>query len=1066
LTIGFLSPLVHGYYFGSLLAGVVDAAAERGGRVIAIQSIDAGLHIGSFPEKGFTPEVAWRHIDAFVVVQLAVSDGYLRELSRAGKPIVTICREIVDFACPTVVPDNRGGIAAVIDHLVGHGHRRIAYAGRRPADADDDAREAAYRAELLVRGLEPYEPAIVPWLEPGPDTNGAVAWALLGGEVRPTAVVASTDTTAITVIDALSEAGVAVPREMAVVGFDDINDAVSHRPPLTTVGQSFVQTGFKASSLAFDALDGRPAAPGYHDTPVSLIIRESCGCPATGTERGIGSPEPESAREGFVRELAEALGGDRELRRSGHAPVAAVGDRLLDLFAEVAGGPDADVTGRVAVAGANLYKLIGGAPTMLLVTELLRRYAHAAAARLDPPDALAAGRLDRLACDLSMTLIHGHLHHRSKEYSGFDGHRRHYQISTELVRRDNPDSRSLAWLADTEEVRAGCLALWDGVSGGRVPGDDLPGAHLPGDDASGHPALPGDPASTRPSGDQTAALSVVGTYADGTASPATGGRCAVRDFPPAEFVELLDDRPGELLYLLSVRFDGGDWGFLALIGAFDVREQATFEMFNHWAVLLAVSLDQQRVEDQLRREALFDVLTGLPNRTLYMDRLNQAIELSRRRSGYWFAVVFLDLNGFKLINDSLGHHVGDEVLRRVAERLTGGMRANDTVSRFGGDEFVLLLNDVSDPVDLPATVSRILTLLSAPLEVHDRTLVIRSAAGIVMNVAGQRSADDYIRDADIAMYRAKEIGNDLGQVFDDSMHVGALERLQLESDLRRAVADNEFELYYQPIFRLTDRLLDGVEALIRWHHPTRGLVPPDEFLPVAETTGLIRQIGRWTVRQACQQVRAWRDAFPDYEDFAVSVNLSNHQFWDSDLQSYLWQALTDFDVPPTALVFEVTEGVIMHNQAAAVDVMRRLHADSIKLHVDDFGTGHSSLATVHSFPVDALKIDRSFVARMKEDPRSREFVRIMIEMGSSLGIEVIAEGIETDEEAAMLATMGCPLAQGYLFSRPIPAGGLPEFFRPRSAETAAAGVAGSAPPGLAATAAGADADPVSAGPAR
>jgi diguanylate cyclase (GGDEF)-like protein len=925
LTIGFLSPFVHGYYFGRLLAGVLAAAGERGGRVIAIQTIDAGLHIGSFPEKAFTPEVAWQYIDAFVVVQIAVSDAYLAELSSTGKPIVTICREIVDFDCPAVVPDNRAGIAAVVDHLVAHGHRRIAYAGREPADSDDQVRHAAYRAELSARGLEPCETVIVPWLELGRETNAAVAGALLGAEVVPTAVVACTDMTAMRVIQALSEAGVAVPRDIAVVGFDDIRNAAAHQPPLTTVSQDFGRTGGTACDLAFDALEGHPAAPGYHYLPVPLVTRESCGCPAPGAEGAGASSGPGSG--GLVPELVTAVVADHEPARSGGAVMADIGARLED--------------------------------------------------------------------------------------DGLDGHRRHYQISTELVRRNNPNSRSLAWLSDTEEVRAGCLALWGGAPGDLTPGDDV--------------------SDDRPAVDTSTALNVVGTYSDGAAYRAIGDRCGVREFPPAAFVELFGDRPGELLYLLSVRFDGSDWGFLALIGAFDVREQTTFEMYNHWAVLLAVSLDRQRVEDRLRGEALFDVLTGLPNRTLFMDRLNQAIELSRRRPGYWFAVVFLDLNGFKLINDSLGHHVGDEVLRQVAERLTSGRRANDTVARFGGDEFVLLLSDVKHPRDLPATVSRILTRVSAPLEVHERSLVVRFAAGIATNVTGQRSADDYIRDADMAMYRAKETGNDLGQLFDNSMHAGAMERLQLESDLRRAVEDNEFELFYQPIFRLTDRRLDGVEALIRWHHPTRGLLLPDTFLPVAETTGLIRQIGRWTVRQACHQVRQWRDAFPHYEHFAVSVNLSNHQFWDPGLRSYVWQALTDFDLPPTALVFELTEGVIMHSQEAAVEVMRQLHADSFKLHVDDFGTGHSSLSTVHTFPVDALKIDRSFVARMRDDPRSRAFVRIMIDMGTSLGIEVIAEGIETDDEAAMLGEMNCPRAQGHLFSRAVPASAIARFFPPRSA---------------------------------
>jgi EAL domain-containing protein (putative c-di-GMP-specific phosphodiesterase class I) len=263
------------------------------------------------------------------------------------------------------------------------------------------------------------------------------------------------------------------------------------------------------------------------------------------------------------------------------------------------------------------------------------------------------------------------------------------------------------------------------------------------------------------------------------------------------------------------------------------------------------------------------------------------------------------------------------------------------------------------------------------------------------------------------------------------MHTDAMNRLQLESDLRKALVDEQFELMYQPIMDLADRRTTGLEALIRWRHPTRGLVSPIEFLPVAESTGLILPIGRWTIREVCRRLRTWRDASPEAAGLTVSVNLSNRQFWDPELRSYVQAALREYGLPPTALIFEMTEGVIMHNRESAINLMRQFQADGIKLHVDDFGTGYSSLEALHQFPIDALKIDKSFIDRMNVDERSGELVRFMIEMGRNLGLDVIVEGVETEDQAERLGKMGHPLVQGYLFARPLPADAVPQLFAGR-----------------------------------
>jgi diguanylate cyclase (GGDEF)-like protein/PAS domain S-box-containing protein len=428
--------------------------------------------------------------------------------------------------------------------------------------------------------------------------------------------------------------------------------------------------------------------------------------------------------------------------------------------------------------------------------------------------------------------------------------------------------------------------------------------------------------------------------------------------------------------------------------------------------------DRVELETRLRHDALYDNLTGLPNRALFLERLDRAVELAKRRPDYQFAVLFLDLDGFKVVNDSLGHLAGNELLIGIAKRLQLSLRTNDTAARFGGDEFAVLLNDVKRTSDITLVAERLQAELSAPFTLDGHQVVVSAGIGIAASGTGYNSAEDVLRDADIAMYRAKGSGHGQHVVFDVAMHERAVRRLRLETDLRGAIDRSEFVLHYQPIVRLGDGSVAAYEALIRWQSPERGLVSPADFLPLAEETGLIVPIGRWVLATAAAQVAAWRR---EGHDVAVSVNVSNRQFWHGDLVEQVREVLALHSLSPVGLRLEITEGVVMHKPGPAERMLQDIARLGVALDVDDFGTGYSSLEVLHRFPIAALKIDRSFVVRIEQDVKSGELVRAIVMMAISLGMDVVAEGIETETQDAYLRTLGCSYGQGYLYGRPVPA---------------------------------------------
>ena len=426
---------------------------------------------------------------------------------------------------------------------------------------------------------------------------------------------------------------------------------------------------------------------------------------------------------------------------------------------------------------------------------------------------------------------------------------------------------------------------------------------------------------------------------------------------------------------------------------------------------------RKELEEQLRRGALYDVVTGLPNRRLFLERLREAVEDARAGTGRGFAVVFLDLDGFKLVNDSLGHLQGDELLTVVAGRLVRDLRPVDTAARFGGDEFAVLLRGMPRDAVL-AVVRRIQERIAEPMVLDGHDVCVSASVGIASSRTGYTDAEDVLRDADIAMYHAKGAERGTASLFEPAMHTRATGRLRAQSELRTALLEGQFEVHYQPLVALDGAVLTQFEALVRWRHPQRGVVLPGEFLSVMTDAGTIVALGQWVIDAVCEQIAQWHEAGKGPVE--VSVNVSHAEFWSDRLLPTVRQALARHGVDAHCLVLEITESVIMSDPDAARSIMRSLQALGVRLHIDDFGTGHSSLHALRAFPVDALKIDQSFVQQLGIDAQTTELVRIIVAMGEVLGIHVVAEGVETTLQADTLRGMGCGTVQGWLYARALP----------------------------------------------
>ncbi|MDJ0590231.1 MAG: EAL domain-containing protein [Pleurocapsa sp. MO_226.B13] len=451
-------------------------------------------------------------------------------------------------------------------------------------------------------------------------------------------------------------------------------------------------------------------------------------------------------------------------------------------------------------------------------------------------------------------------------------------------------------------------------------------------------------------------------------------------------------------------------------------EQRTLELESAVQKLRREINERQRVQQRLAYDALHDGLTGLPNRTLLMQRIEFTIEHTKRNPGYMYALLFIDLDRFKIVNDSLGHLVGDRLLVAVSKLLKECLRESDIVARLGGDEFVILLDGIRGPQDATTIGDRIQQKLRSPFNFKGQKIFTTASIGIVFSSTGYKNATDILRDADIAMYRAKNKGKARYEIFDRAMYHEAIKQVELENSLRLAIQRNEFVLHYQPIISLDNSTLVGFEALIRWQHPTRGFISPVEFIPIAEDTGLILDIGEWLLREACQQLQQWQQEFafnPQVASLKMSINLASQQLQEPLFIDKLDEILQETGLDGNSLGLEITESVLIEPGGSVQKTLNQIRNRNIKLSIDDFGTGYSSLSYLRRFPIDNLKIDRSFIEQMNSDIENFEIVRLIITLAKTLGMDAISEGVETAQQLKQLKDLGCELGQGFLFAKPL-----------------------------------------------
>ncbi|MGO8723875.1 MAG: EAL domain-containing protein [Acidimicrobiales bacterium] len=1107
-VIGVLSPLMTTTFFGGVLSGISHAAAKAGASVVGIQTFDPGDADVDRAEPRYRRRAGWKRFAGVIALVNAVDPSYLFELRSAGITVVLVSNEVEGLSCPIVSSDNGEGAACAVDHLVEHGHRRIAFVGNL-RQQDIRERYAAYRESLSRHGIEADEKLLFVASDNVERGGTEAGEAMLAAGLPSSAVLAATDFNAIGLIGAFRAAGLVLPRQQAIIGFDDTKTGSLMDPSLSSVRQDLAAIGAKAAQLVLGEAD---AATLHHRVPTRLIVRSSCGCSndSGGARKTAGAVSGGTVPGGLHDMLSDLLSE----QGASTSDAVAVAERAAEVFAEVLAAPDEklvdELATRLSLVAEKICRVTGRFEVVPSSVECVRRFALQSA-----QGAVQNARLEHRLGDISLALSRAYAceqeYERRRLYLSL---RDEYHISLDLLRNPANGEGGLEFLSQTR-VRAAYLGLWQQ---GPAGGPDLP--------------------------DEGATIELVGSFVSDTDDTLpVGGVIKVESFPPPRLVSLARPDAGEITIVLPVRTAGKDWGLLALVGPLETTVSTGHDFYFQCAALLSMAVDQQGtvrslrsseeryalaaraandglwdwdlitgrivfserwkavvgcrpdkigtspgewlervhpedrtgldagldacwsgaasalesehrlrssdgtyrwvhcralaipgkpspatrlvgsitditdrrdLEAQLRHQALHDPLTGLPNRALVLDRAEQMLATARRTHGS-ASLFFIDLDNFKEVNDGFGHAIGDELLAAVGARLRRVTRESDTVGRLGGDEFVVLVENgsVGDASDLLA--QRVQDVLHPPFNLNGHDYLVSASIGIA--TASDGTAENLLQEADVAMYTAKSSGKNRCVSFRPRMRHAAHARLQLGMDLACAMREGQLRIHYQPIFNLEHNDVRAMEALVRWQHPERGLLPPGDFIPVAEASGrLIMDLGRYVLSEACRAAVGWRRLGASLD---VAVNISGRQLESDSIMGDVAEALSESGLEASRLVLEVTETAMMHDPEDVIVRMTKLKTLGVRLSIDDFGTGYSSLAFLRRFPVDVVKIDRSFVASASSSPEDASVVQTLVSLGRTLGLEVVAEGVELDSQLDAVRVAGCNSAQGFLLCRPL-----------------------------------------------
>ncbi len=978
-VIGVLTPFTGGFYYGAAMAGIERVAELRGATVVALQTTGLELAATDAPEDQYLGLDA---VDGWLAVNQFEAPAFTARIRARGTPLAYVNSRAETTGSSSVLPDNHASMRAAVRHLIEHGHRRIAFAGFL-GQVDLRERYEAYLSALDDAGLV-FDPALLFESQANFELEGEELGArIIAAGVPCTAIVAGTDRLALGILLALRQAGLSVPKDLALVGFDDIERAQLVDPPLTTVRQDFgLVTATATAALLDHLLDGVPL-PSVLRVPTAFVRRQSCGCLA---EYDAAPPVPSASPEHAEAELVSAL-----------CAVAMRDRRDLGFDAWPGAQAVAALLGQVARGQATLDDHDLNA----LFLEFLEGHRDAASVdqvltvleghvRAWPVNAQAERALASALRQLRVALIRNWRRleiERNRFYESVA--EANAKINHALAMWRPAASMDLSWLRWTRASYA-CLCLWT-------------------------EAVPGGPRT----------LEVVGEYAaDGSSELLRGSMHLPSHFPPRSIAEL-SARLGKrhVFTMVSVKSGGRDRGVLAIAAPLEVELLDRVGNAGDWAQQVGAALERAEVEQKLRKNAFEDALTGLPNRALLLQRLEALTLAGSERS---FAVLFLDLDDFKKINDSKGHSAGDQLLVAIAGRLERAVGESGIVARLGGDEFGVVVRASDGAHDALAQAGLLQMALSAPFMLEGDVVFISCSIGVAVASEESASASALLRDADTAMYRAKLRGPGRCEVFRGGMHVQAVERLRLDSRLRQALEREEFTLVYQPIVSLATGRPQSAEALIRWYHPEQGLISPARFMAVAEDVGLSIPIGRWTLATACRAAKSWRrdGAAPGY----VSVNVSAEHLLSPGFVELVEHLLVENNLGPEALGLELVERSLAHERELTIRVLGRLLDLGVRVAIDDFGTGYSSLSYLKDFPVSVLKIDRSFVSGLASDSRDGAIVNAIVTMARGLGLGVVAEGVETEQQLEALARHGCDAVQGFLLSLPLDHAACHAFF--------------------------------------